>query len=144
MTEDLAPQLEVERDPDPAHARFLEDQLYAFNIEATGLTDDKPLAVHLREAGGKVVGGAFGWTWGGTCYLRHLFIPAGLRHQGHGTRIMRALEEEAIARGCTQIVLETHDFQAPAFYRRLGFAVVGSVADYPRGHRYLTMRKPLP
>jgi hypothetical protein len=54
------------------------------------------------------------------------------------------LVQEAMARRCGQIMLETHDFQAPAFYRKLGFAIVGTVEDYPRGHRYHTLLKRLP
>ena len=144
MANDPEPRLVVESDPDPEHARFLEDQLYRFNLQATGITDGDLLAVSLHGPDGGVVGGAYGWTWGGTCYVRHLFVPASMRNQGHGTRIMRAVEQEAVARRCEQIMLETHDFQAPAFYRRLGFATVGTVADYPRGHQYLTMLKRLP
>jgi len=143
MADDPEPHLVIESDPDPEHARFLDDQLYAFNVQTTGITDDKLLAVSLRGPDGKVVGGAYGWTWGGTCYIRHLFIPASMRGQGLGTRIMRTVEEEAVARRCGQIVLETHDFQAPGFYRKLGFAIVGAVEGYPRGHRYLTMLKRL-
>ena len=117
MVDDREPHLVVERNPDPELARFLDDQLYAFNVQTTGITDDELIAVFLRGPDGKVVGGAYGWTWGGACYIRHLFIPAGMRNQGHGTRIMRTLEREAVARRCGQIVLETFDFQAPAFYR---------------------------
>jgi ribosomal protein S18 acetylase RimI-like enzyme len=143
MADDPEPHLVIESDPDPEHARFLDDQLYAFNVQTTGITDDKLLAVSLRGPDGKIVGGAYGWTWGGTCYIRHLFIPASMRGRGLGTRIMRAVEEEAVARRCGQIVLETHDFQAPGFYRKLGFTIVGAVEGYPRGHRYLTMLKRL-
>ena len=46
-------------------------------------------------------------------------------------------------RGCSQMLLETHDFQAPEFYRRLGFALTGAVAGYPPGHSLLTMVKRL-
>jgi len=56
---------------------------------------------------------------------------------------MRAVEEEAKARQCRQIVLETHDFQAPGFYQKLGFDVVGRVGDYPNGHQYLSLVKNL-
>jgi GNAT superfamily N-acetyltransferase len=144
MEDDPGPDLVVESDPDPGHARFLEDRLYEYNLRATGIADNELLAVSLRGPEGEVVGGAYGWTWGGTCHVRYLFVPAGMRNQGHGTRMMRAIEREALVRRCRQIVLETHDFQAPDFYRRLGFAVVGVVDGYPRGHRHLTMLRRLP
>ena len=51
---------------------------------------------------------------------------------------MRAVEVEAKARGCARIVLETLDFQAPEFYRRLGFKIAGRVVGYPHGHERLT------
>jgi GNAT superfamily N-acetyltransferase len=143
MVDDREPQLVIDRDADPEFARFLDDRLYAFNVETSGIGDDELLAIVLRDAHGKPVGGACGWTWGGTCYIRHLFLPLEMRNQGLGTRIMRALEQEATARGCVQMLLETHDFQAPDFYRKLGFAIVGTIDDYPRGHRYHSMLKRL-
>jgi GNAT superfamily N-acetyltransferase len=143
MANDPEPRLVVESDPDPDLSRFLEDRLYEFNVRTTGITDGKLLAVLLRGPDGAVVGGAYGWTWGGTCYLHSLFLPAGMRNRGHGTGIMRAIEREAVARGCEQIMLQTHSFQALGFYRRLGFAIIGAVDDYPHGHQYLTMLKRL-
>src|SRR3954451_16308133 len=65
-------------------------------------------------------------------------------NKGYGTRLMRTVEQEAGQRRCRQIVLETHDFQAPEFYRKLGFEVTGGVPEYPRGHQLLTLVKQLP
>ena len=138
------PRLVLETEPKPADVSFLEEQIYQHTVQATGITDGRYLAVFLREGDDALAGGAFGWTFGGTCYVRFLFVPAALRGGGYGTRVMRAVEEEAVARGCTQIFLETHDFQAPDFYRKLGFTVLNSVPDYPRGHERLTMLKRLP
>ena len=137
----LAPGVETE--PDPANVRLLQERLYEFNTRAAGIADGELFGLFLRAADGAVIGGAYGWSWGGTCHLRYLFIPDDMRRQGHGTRLMAAVEKEARARCCVQIVLETHDFQAPEFYRKLAFEIAGVVQDYPRGHRLLTMVKRL-
>jgi ribosomal protein S18 acetylase RimI-like enzyme len=133
----------LEHEPSPEDIRVLEEQIYAFNEAATGIRDGKLLAFFMRDRDGRVLGGLYGWTWGATCYVRYLFVPPELRNQGHGTDLMRRVEEEAKARGCRQIALETHSFQAPEFYRRLGFEIVGRIDGYPTGHDSLTMLKRL-
>jgi GNAT superfamily N-acetyltransferase len=135
--------LELEIEPKPEDIQLLEERLYEFNVQTTGIADGKLLASFLRDAEGRVLGGVYGWTWGATCYVRYLFVPAQLRKRGHGSRLMAIVETEASARGCRQIVLETHDFQAPQFYCKQGFEITGRVCDYPRGHQYLTLVKRL-
>jgi GNAT superfamily N-acetyltransferase len=139
----LAMDLVLETEPKFEDIRLLDERLYEFNVQATGIADGKLLAFFLRDGGGAAVGGVFGWTWGETCYVRYLFIPADMRNQGYGTGLMEAVAAEASARGCGQIVLTTHDFQAPEFYRKLGFEITGRVHEYPRGSQYLTMVKRL-
>jgi ribosomal protein S18 acetylase RimI-like enzyme len=143
MVNTVGAALEIDTEPKPEEVRLLEDCLNEFNIGATGVSDGKFLALFLRNDDQAAIGGIYGWTWGATCYVRYLYVPERLRHRGHGSALMRAMEVEAKARGCEQIVLETHEFQAPEFYRKLGFEITGRVENYPRGHQYLTMVKRL-
>jgi GNAT superfamily N-acetyltransferase len=76
-------------------SRSDEDGIYAFNVQATGISDGKLFGLFLRDADGVEIGGAHGWTWAKTCYVRILCVPAHMRNQGHGTRLMRAVEAEA-------------------------------------------------
>ena len=48
---------------------------------------------------------------------------------------------EAVRRGCIGAHLDTYDYQAPDFYRKLGYEVFGSIDDHPPGHTRFWMRK---
>jgi GNAT superfamily N-acetyltransferase len=135
--------LNLESEPKAADIQILEERIDDFNMQETGISDGKPFGLFLRGTGGAVIGGAEGWTWGGVCYIRHLFVPSTLRGQGHGGRLMEQIEAEARSRRCGQILVETHDFQAPGFYLKHGFAIIGTIEGYPRGHRRFTLVKPL-
>ena len=44
---------------------------------------------------------------------------------------MAAAEEEAKRRGCKYAFVDTFSFQAPEFYRKLGYEEVFVLRDYP-------------
>jgi hypothetical protein len=50
---------------------------------------------------------------------------------------------EAAARGCSQTVHFTYDFQARDLYERNGYELVGRVPDFPSGTHALWYRKRL-
>jgi GNAT superfamily N-acetyltransferase len=129
-------------DPTPDEVQYLEDRIYEFNSRATGIADGEMLAFFVRERD-SIVAGICGNTWGGTCELRQFWVEESQRHRGLGTKLFEAAEQEARRRGCTQIVLMTFSFQAPAFYERHGFEVIATIDNHPRGHRNVLMRKRL-
>ena len=124
--------LKIEVEPVPADIRFLEDRLYDFNVEQIGFDDGKWLSIFVRNDQGTIVAGLHGWTWCGSCRVQSLWVHKDLRRQGYGTHLLGAAEQEARARGCDQLLLDTFSFQAPLFYQKLGYEVIGAVEGFPR------------
>jgi GNAT superfamily N-acetyltransferase len=121
----------------------LDAEIYAFNVEATGLDDGRMLTLSAVEADGALAAGLSGWTWGACAYVDVLWVRADRRRQGLGTRLMDAAESEAARRGCEQVVLSTHTFQAPDFYRSRGYVQTGRTDGYPVGHGQVHLAKQL-
>jgi len=132
----------VEDDPDPLDIEFLEGQIRRAASVAMGLGDGVELAIFVRDAG-RVVAGISGWTWGDCCELQNLWVDPRLRGRWLGARLLAAAEAAAAARGCTQTVHFTYDFQARVLYERAGYELVGRVEDFPSGTDALWYRKRL-
>ncbi len=139
----IEPRLELTDQPDPDLARFLEDQIYDVNAARTGVRDGRLLGIGVRDGAGALVAGLYGWTWAGWLEVRALWVHDAWRGRGLGRRLLAAAEREAIARGCRWSLLDTHTFQAPGFYRRLGYIEVASITDYPPGYQRHYLRKHL-
>ena len=113
---------------------FLADRIYEFNSKATGYFDGKLLAGSIRDDAGKVIAGFSGHTWGGCCVIAHLWVHELKRGRGLGQSLVQVIEAEAMRRGCEQIVLSSHSFQAPRFYERLGYEMQAVIRDQPKGY----------
>jgi GNAT superfamily N-acetyltransferase len=135
--------VEIEGNPAYQDGKFLEDHLYAYNVEQTGYDDGTYLTLWVKNLAGERLAGLHGWTWGGSCYIQALWVHKALRGQGYGTQLLHAAEQEARTRGCQQIVLSSFSFQAPGFYRKWGFEVFAVLEDHPRGHQHYYLRKRL-
>lgn len=110
--------------------------LRAYNLVHTGNMAFETVGILLRDpATQDVVGGLYGKISYGWLFIELLSIPDQMRTQGTGTRLMRAAEDLARERQCVGIWLDTFSFQAPGFYRKLGFSEFGHIADYPAGHQ---------
>ncbi len=113
---------------------FLDKRIYEFNIRATGFRDGRPFAGVIKDGSANVIAAISGHTWGKCCHVEHLWVDESKRGHGIGRALLQAAETEAVHRGCTQALLLTHSFQAPAFYERLGYVRQGTVPNYPHGH----------
>jgi GNAT superfamily N-acetyltransferase len=135
-------QIEYVDAADTAAYAALHRQIDAFNDTHTRLGEpDRKLAVLLRDpATGAVRGGLLGVSYYRWLIVDILILPEDLRGAGLGRRIMHAAEREAVRRGCIGVWLVSYSFQAPGFYRHLGYQEFGAL-DFPNGHRGILLRK---
>ena len=140
MTSD---ELRVEDEPRLEEVAALDDQLYRHNVAVTGCNDGRWLAIFVRDETGALMAGLHGWTWGGTGFVRTLWVRENLRGQGIGVRLLETAEREAATRGCREMQLDTHGYQAPGFYRRLGYEQIGELPGWPGGTTRMFFRKAL-
>jgi chloramphenicol 3-O phosphotransferase len=136
-------EFEFVEEPVPEDMSFLGDRLHEFNVGATKIADGRLFGIFMRDENGVMTAGLHGHTWGGTCEISRLWVREDLRHSGLGSELMTGAEEVARSRGCSQIFLSTHSFQAPEFYARLGFAEIGRITDYPDGYDQIFLSKRL-
>jgi GNAT superfamily N-acetyltransferase len=133
----------IETEPNPQDVQVLIDRIIEFNCSVTGYHDGELLAIFDRAETGAVQAGLSGFSWGGTCKVEWLWVSQALRGQGIGRTLMIRAEEEARRRGCHKMVVDTHSFQAPGFYQKLGFKIVGTYNNFPRGHQEFFLEKEL-
>ena len=75
---------EINSKPGPDEIQYLEDRLYEFNSNATGITDGKYLAIFVRDESKRIVAGICGNTWGGCAEIRQFWVDEAWRNRGRG------------------------------------------------------------
>jgi GNAT superfamily N-acetyltransferase len=90
--------------------------------------------VHFEAWEGEVFLGGLsakvGTDW---VFVEFLALTEAARGRGIGRQLIEAIEALARDRGKTGVWLDTYSFQAPDFYRKMGYREVGRIDEYPRG-----------
>ena len=130
----------LEESPLREDRKRLEREIDLFNTRSVPGKDER-FAFLLRDGEGELVGGldgVIGWAW---LFVDNLWVHDELRGRGFGRELLARAERRALARGCHSAWLDT--FQARSFYEHLGYAVFGSLEDYPPGQTRHFLRKRL-
>ncbi|MCJ8324665.1 MAG: GNAT family N-acetyltransferase [Rhizobiales bacterium] len=117
-------QIVFETNPNENDVKTVFNGLVEFNKPVFNDDNLTHIACFCRDDEGKIRGGATGLTVGNIAMIRYLWIADELRGQGIGGQIFETLEAEFKQRGITEIHLDTYSFQAPEFYKKLGFEEV--------------------
>ena len=136
------PQIELDENPDINDVRIVLDGVRKFNREHSGNERPRPVACFLRDDD-RIVGGVQGSLWGRSMHIDALWVDDEHRSHGYGSKLMRAIEEYAVAHDHPLVYLETTSFQALPFYRKLGYEIFGELPEISRGHTLYFLRKEL-
>ena len=135
--------VDVRNDDAYAEIGALSMKLSQHNDHAGHHENWRPLAIFIWSDEGEMVGGLNGHTHWAWLYVQRLWVTESRRGHGYGRKLLSLAEEEALRRGCTNAYLDTHSFQAPAFYQKLGYRVFTALADFPYGETRYFLRKTL-
>lgn len=129
----------------------LTQRLVAYNLAHTAHQpaapqEPRPLQFFAYDGSGALVAGVIGRTHSIPFWLEIsiLWVDEAQRQRGLGRRLVQQCEQEAAQRGCRYARLATSDYQAPAFYPKLGYSRYGLLADCPPGETVSYFWKPLP
>ena len=127
--------------PSKKETELIREALFEFNREKVGDDGHTPLNIVEYDADGNIIGGILGGTYWGWMYVDILWVHEDHRGKGIGTKLLTEAETEAEARGCHHVHLDTMSWQAPKFYEKHGYSVIGILPDIPKGNqKYLLMK----
>ena len=127
--------IELTQTPTEEHREAILAPLRAHNVSQAGPSAWEPIALLVRDEHDAVLGGLYGHTFYRWLFIELLAVPIEGRGQGIGSKLMQMAEDFAREKDCVGIWLDTFSFQAPEFYKKVGYTECGEIVDYPLGHK---------
>lgn len=128
--------------PSEADNQILSNALMAFNEKVFG-EKVAPLSIFLKDEANAIRGGVIAYLQSDSIHIDIVWVEEALRRQGHGEKLLTAVEEEAIKYGCSFSTVSTMDFQAEEFYFKYGYERICEFNNYILGHTRIFLRKSL-
>jgi GNAT superfamily N-acetyltransferase len=134
--------LSVEENPSWADRELIDEGLGAYNAPFLRDPSYDYFAVFVRDDGGAIRAGLVGHCYAGWLFIALLWVDQALRHRGIGSGLIAAAEQRGRDHGCHSAWVDTFSFQAPAFYRKLGYREFARL-PLPPDHERIFLRKSL-
>lgn len=133
-------QFETTTSPSMHEIDFLTQMI---NEETTSKGKAYPFAIIARDESGEVVAGCNGSVIFGSIYTDQLWVHSAYRGKGIGVKLIEKVHEFGRENGCNLATVTTMSFQAPDFYKKLGYKVDFSREGYDKNALCIFMSKHL-
>ncbi len=100
-------------------------------------------AVFVRDANNEIRGGCSFCNLYGCLYVDQLWLEESLRGKGYGTQLMQEAEKVGKEQGCTFATVNTMDWEALDFYKKLGYEVEFERRGFLKDSVFYFLRKEL-
>lgn len=103
----------------------------------------QPFGFFHKDSQGVILAGCQGEICYKSMFISQLWVSEKLRHQGIGTLLMQKAEALAKDSDCQMLAINTMDWEAESFYKKLGFKVDFERSGYEKNSKMLFLSKML-
>ncbi len=132
----------IKTSPSPDEIDIIYQGLLSYNQQFFNEVKHTPLAI-FKEENGQKIAGICGDILGNWLRIRYLWVSEDNRHQKLGSKLLQAIETEAIKLGAKFVELDTFSFQALPFYKKHGYTIFGTLENYPISEQKYFLHKTL-
>ncbi len=132
-----------ETNPNAADTQILGDGIMEYAKQQKDMKQLEFFAFFVRDESGNILGGCSGDNMYGCLFVGNLWITEKLRGKGYGTALMKAAEKHGKESHCHFMAVNTMDWEALDFYKKLGFHVEFERHGFDKNSIFYFLRKSL-
>lgn len=132
-----------ESNPDRKDIDFLWQRITEIAIKTQGHKQHESFAFFMRDKNNQIKAGCNGFIFYGCFYVDQLWIDEVLRDKGYGTALMKSAEDLGKQKGCLFMTVNTMNWEALDFYKKLGFTVEFERHGFEKNSVFYFLRKDL-
>lgn len=132
-----------EANPIASDIQILGNGIMEYAKQRKGHTRLEFFAFFIRDENNNILGGCNGTNLYGCLHIEQLWLTESLRGQGYGTKLMQAAEDFGRQYGCTFTTVNTMDWEALGFYKKLGYQIEFERHGFLKSSVFYFLRKEL-
>ncbi len=134
-------QIVFEANPTHEDTATLGKEISEYALQQRGHKPIEPFGFFIRDDDDQVLGGCNGNIGYGWVYVDQLWVHESLRGKGYGAKLMQEAEKLAKEKGCISAAVNTMDWEALDFYKKLGYCVEFERHGLAKNSIYYFLRK---
>lgn len=133
----------IKREKNPHHddVQVLGAGIMDYATQKKGHNPIEFYAFFIRDENNAIRGGCSCCDLYGCLYVDELWLEESLRGKGYGTQLMMAAEKLGKELGCTFAAVNTMDWEALAFYKKLGYEIEFKRRGFLKNSIFYFLRK---